>query len=197
MIAEAIRRSRLGEYVERFAAIYEETHGALSIRELPFLTQINLRVDPTEQAEMTRLADALGFDLPLTPNTVASAGDRRALWLGPDEWVIVGGADRAETIEQPLRDALAGTSASIVDVSAGRTVLLIQGDQAQELLTRGVAIDLHPRVFVPGRCAQTLMAKAQVILERNRGDEAFRLYARTSYAGYLADWLLDAAGSPE
>ena len=48
------------------------------------------------------------------------------------------------------------------------------------------------RAFGPGRCAQTMVARAQVILEP-RGDDAFRLHVRGSFAVYLAMWLIDAA----
>ena len=192
MIAEAIRRSPLADYAERFTALYKSSNGVISIQELPFLTQINLRVDPSETTMMPILADVLGFALPVAPNTTASTGDRRALWLGPDEWLVVGDQDQGKTIEQSLRDVLAGAAASIVDVSANRAVLQIQGGRARELLASGTPIDLHPRVFVLGRCAQTLVAKAQVLIERSDKD-AFHLYLRSSYASYSADWLLDAA----
>ena len=192
MIAEAIRRSPLADYAGRFSALFDASKGEISIRELPFLTQINLRTDPQDEATMQRLGSLLGFALPLSPNTVASARDRRALWLGPDEWLVVGDPDQGKTIEQSVRDVLAGAAASIADISAGRTAVLIRGDQAQGLLARGIAIDLYPRVFVPGRCAQTLLARAQVLIERS-DDDAFHLYLRSSYASYCADWLLDAA----
>lgn len=195
MIAEATRRSPLADYAGRFSALFDASNGAISIREMPFLTQINLRIDPRDEATMQRLGSLLGFALPLTANTVASTIDRRALWLGPDEWLVVGDQDQSETLEQSLRDVLAGAAASIADVSAGRTAVLIRGDQAQGLLARGIAIDLHPRVFVPGRCAQTLLAKAPLIIERS-SEDAFHLYVRSSYANYVAGWLLDAATAP-
>jgi sarcosine oxidase subunit gamma len=59
-------------------------------------------------------------------------------------------------------------------------------------LAHGVSIDLDARSLGSDRCAQTLLAKAQVIIER-REEPAFYLYVRTSFAGYVADWLLDAA----
>jgi sarcosine oxidase subunit gamma len=140
---------------------------------------------------MHRLAEELGFALPVVPNSVGWHGDRRALWLGPDEWLVVGPDGQQEALEQAPRNGLNG--GSIVDVSANRTVLEIRGPKARELLAHGFPIDLDARSFGPGCCAQTLLAKAQVIVER-RGDEvAFHLYVRTSFAGYVADWLLDAA----
>jgi sarcosine oxidase subunit gamma len=61
----------------------------------------------------------------------------------------------------------------------------------RDLLAAGCSLDLHPRAFAPDRCAQTLLARAQVILEQ-RGEDAFRLHVRGSFAVYLASWLIDA-----
>ncbi len=196
MIAEALRHSALANYAERFAALAAASGGDLSIREVPYLSQINVRADPTNANLMKRLASSLGgLALPLVPNTVTSGGDRRALWLGPDEWLIVGPDGKQAALMEALWVGLGGVFGSIVDVSANRTVLEIRGSKARDLLAHGVAIDLDPRSFGPGHCAQTLLAKAQVIIER-RDESSFHLYARTSFAGYVADWLLDAAADP-
>jgi sarcosine oxidase, subunit gamma len=197
VIAEAIRRSALADYAERFTTLYETTEGSISIRELPFLAQLNLRVDAGDAAVMRQLTDSLGFSLPLTPNMSTQAGDRRALWLGPNEWLIVGPDDQATSLEQALRDGLAGAFGSIVDVSANRTVLEIRGARARDLLAHGVPIDLDPRSFRTNQCAQTLLAKAQVIIERRGEEAAFHLYVRSSFAGYAAEWLLDAAATAQ
>jgi sarcosine oxidase subunit gamma len=96
-------------------------------------------------------------------------------------------------MKQALGNGLNGPLGSIVDLSANRTVLEIRGPKARELLAHGVAIDLDARSFGPGRCGQTLLARAQVIVERRDEETAFHLYVRSSFASYLADWLLDAA----
>src|ERR1700730_14525341 len=90
VIAEAVRRSALADYKDRFAALTAATEGELSIRELPFVSQVNLRADPNDADLMHRFAAALGFQLPVVPNDVASREARRVLWLGPDEWLVVG-----------------------------------------------------------------------------------------------------------
>jgi len=194
VIAEAVRRSALADYAGRFAALSAASAGQLSMRELPFVTQVNLRADPKDAGLMQRLAEALGFALPVVPNTVASKDDGRALWLGPDEWLVVGPDGQQQALKQTLRNGLDGAFGSIVDVSANRTLLEIGGPKARELLAHGVPIDLDARSFGLDRCAQTLLAKAQVIIERP-DETAFHLYARTSFASYVADWLLDAAAS--
>jgi len=192
VITEAVRRSAFADYAERFAALSAASGGELSIRDLPFVTQVNLRADPKDAGLMQRLAEALGFALPVVPNTVASRDHGRALWLGPDEWLVVGADGQQQALEQTLRNGLDGAFGSILDVSANRTLLQIRGSKAHEALAHGVPIDLDPRSFGPGSCAQTLLAKVQVIIERRDGI-AFYVYARTSFATYVADWLLDAA----
>ena len=71
-------------------------------------------------------------------------------------------------------------------------MLEVGGPKARELLARSVPIDLDARSFGPHRCAQTLLTKAQVIIE-GRGESAFYVFPRSSFASYVADWLLDAA----
>jgi len=189
VIAEAVRRSALAGYAERFAAVSAASGGELSIRERPFVSQLNLRAG-SDAAVLQRFAAVLGFPLPTVPNCVSSLEDRRALWLGPDEWLIVGPDGQQAAIEQELRNGLNGAFGSVTDVSANRTLLEIRGAKARVRLAHGIAIDLDPRSFGPVRCAQTLLAKAQVIIEC-RDESGLILYVRASFATYAADWLLD------
>ena len=93
-----------------------------------------------------------------------------------------------------LRRAGAG-AAAVVDVSANRTTISIAGPRARDLLAFGCSIDLDPRAFGPGRCAQTMLARAQVIIVPvgPEAEPAFRVLVRPSFAAYLAAWLADAA----
>ncbi len=174
----------------------------LRIEELPFLTQIDLRVEPGSDTAAD-IALALGVPLPTEPGTFASTGtdvspsgtaanDTRVLWLGPDEWLVVGPAG-GTGLEARLRAAAGTGHAAVTDVSAQRTVLLVTGPRARDLLSHGCALDLHPRAFGPGRCAQTVLARAQVVLAA-RENGGFHVFVRPSFADYLVAWLLDAAG---
>jgi sarcosine oxidase subunit gamma len=193
VIAETVRRSPLADYRERFVSLSAATRGDVLLREVPYLAQVNFRADLNDVGIMQRLESSLGFALPAVPNTVSSEGDRRSLWLGPDEWLLVGPDGQLDTLQDALRVGLAGDFGSIVDVSANRTVLEVSGPKARELLAHGVSIDLDARSFGPRRCAQTLLAKTQVIVE-SRDQSAFHIFTRISFASYLADFLLDAAG---
>jgi sarcosine oxidase subunit gamma len=163
------------------------------IREQLFLVQIALRGNSGNAAFLAAVRTALGLDLPVTAGAVAEAGPLRALWLGPDEWLLVAPDGSAAALMVALEKALDGVHAQVVDVSANRTVLAVEGPRAADLLAKGLTLDLHPRAFGPGRVTQTILARAAVILEQRGEAPAYRLYVRNSFAAYLASWLLDAA----
>jgi sarcosine oxidase, subunit gamma len=165
---------------------------AVHIAEVPFRTQIALRVDPKSPAA-ERIGTALGAMLPHQPGDVVHAGNVLVLWLGPDEWLLVG-SEGGEAIQDTVTAAAAGEHAAVVDISAHRTILEVSGPKARELLNKGCALDLHPRSFEAGRCAQTMLAHAGVILLcRDAAQPRFWVFVRSSFSRYLADWLCDAA----
>lgn len=182
-----------------------ETHGAgmlshghgrkdrVHLRELiPMLGQLDLRGAPGSEAFRAAARRVLGFDPPTEPNTVAGNGTVSALWLSPEEWLLVSLFDQHRRLANELEAALTGLHSAVVDVSASRTVLDLNGPAAREVLEKGCPLDLHPRAFGPGRCAQTLLARAPIILHQTDGTPTYRLFVRASYARYLASWLMDA-----
>ena len=187
------RRSPLAGVADRLAAVTRASGGAVRLAELPFLAQVNVRLDAKGAAADT-VGLALGLSLPLEPNTVVRAGELTVLWLGPDEWLVVGAPATERDLEQRIRAAAGDDHVSVTDVSAQRTTLLVSGARARDLLAHGCPLDLHPRAFGPGRCAQTMLARAQVVVvARDEPGSGFWVLVRSSFAGYLTDWLLDAA----
>ncbi|MGW0370307.1 sarcosine oxidase subunit gamma [Streptomyces coeruleorubidus] len=186
-------RSPLSHAADRLAAATRASRGAIRLAELPFLTQVNVRLD-AKGAAADAVGLALGLQLPLEPDTVVRAGQSTALWLGPDEWLLVGPPGREADWESRIREAAADEPVSVTDVSAQRTTLLVTGSHARDLLAHGCPLDLHPRAFEAGRCAQTTLGRTQVVLvSRDEPRAGFLVLVRSSFAGYLADWLLDAA----
>ena len=153
------------------------------------LAQINLRIDP---ADAGPVGEALGVRLPTDPNTFTANGARWALWLGPDEWLLVGPPAAGFFTEAGVRAAVGDRAASVVDVSAQRVDVILDGPGARDLLAHSCALDLHPTVFPVGRCAQTLVAQVQVILWRP-AEDSYHLLTRLSYVDHLLAWLRDAA----
>jgi sarcosine oxidase, subunit gamma len=157
------------------------------LAELRFAEQIALRVKPPVSAYLA------GVPLPLQPNRVASMRELRTLWLGPDEWLVTAPEGLAPDLPGRLARALAGRHATIVDLSASRAVIEVAGPHARALLEKGSGLDLHPRAFAPGQCAQTVFAKLPVIIDQVSAAPAYRLLVRRSAARWLAEWLIDAA----
>ena len=139
------------------------------------LAQIDLRADPR----------ALPFKSP-EPNASTMWSGRDVLWLGPDEWLVVGDPGTEGSIQRELEGAMTDHHHSVVDVSANRIVFeLVDGLEA---LSSGCGLDLHPSRWTPGMCAQTLFGGAQVILQR-LDERTTRVFVRPSFADYFVDRL--------
>jgi sarcosine oxidase subunit gamma len=177
----------LAAHADRLRAASGE---GVRLRGLSLPAQIGLRVAPGSEAAAA-VAGVLGTDLP-GPTAVAAAGERSVLWLGPDEWLVVGPPGTAAEVAGQLAAAV-GDEGAVVDLSANRVVLELAGPDSREVLATCCPLDLHPRVFGPGRCAGTLLAGAQVILEQTAEEPAFRLYVRPSFVAYAVDWLTAGA----
>ncbi len=154
--------------------------------------RLALRLEPEAAGARDAVRAVLGLAPPLAPNTAAAAAGRAVLWLGPDEWLATGPFDERSPRARALREALAGHHHAVTDVSAQSAVLVLSGGRAREVLAKGCRLDLHPRSFAPGACAQTTLAKAQVLLYRPGAPPAYEIAVRNSFAVYLATWLLDA-----
>jgi sarcosine oxidase subunit gamma len=137
-----------------------------------------------------------GIPLALTPNRVAVAGGLRVLWLGPDEWLVVAEGDAPDLLPR-LERAVAGRRAAVTDLSASRAIIELTGVKARDLLAAGCGFDMHPRVFGPGQCAQTLLARVPVILDQLSDAPHYRVLVRRSYARWLVDWMIDAVAGIE
>jgi sarcosine oxidase subunit gamma len=135
------------------------------------LAQIDLRADPA----------IVPFEPP-APNTATTWDGRDVLWLGPDEWLVVGDAGSEGSIQQELEGAMADRHHSVVDVSANRIVFDLS--DGLELLSSGCGLDLHPSRWTAGTCAQTVFAHAQVILHQ-LDERTTRVFVRPSFATYF------------
>jgi len=158
----------------------------------PFVAMADVRLDPTGPSAVA-VAEHLGVALPTAPSTYVESETATAVWLGPDEWLVTSPFRTPEALETGLREAVAGEG-SVVDVSAQRTTLRLRGEHVRDLLSGGCSVDLHPRVFGRGAAVQTTLGQAGVVLMA-LDDTAthYQVVVRTSFAGYLTAWLLDAA----
>ena len=166
---------------------------APEIRETPFLGYLNIRGRSSDTAFLAALLKVLGCEPPIEANTMVESRDHRIYWLGPDEWLIITPTGKQLQLQAELRKALDGVFSSVVDNSSGLTLVEVLGDNAGPLLATDCPLDLHPREFKPGQCAQTRLAKSGMTIAPMRDGSGFELIIRRSFANYLLLWLQDAA----
>ena len=148
--------------------------------------------EPREPDSFHTAAEGRGRTLPREPNTTLAWGDAVALWVGPGEWLVVTRGDAPA--DHDLRALLDGPSGAVTDLSHARTAMRISGVRADDLIAKGCPLDLDPARFPPGRCAQSVMSGANVLLHKLDDRPSYDLYVMRSYALYLWEWLL-AAGA--
>jgi sarcosine oxidase, subunit gamma len=168
------------------------TPGVL-LGEVPFLGYINLRGNPVDLAFLDAARRSLRIRLSPEPNTVSEGEAVRALWLGPDEWLVITEANAGHDVAIALRKALQGVFSSVTDVSDGQTILHISGPHAVAALRKGCSLDFDPGTFTPGRCAQTLIANVGVLIHCVDPSPSFDLVVRRSFSDYFVRWIQDAA----
>jgi sarcosine oxidase, subunit gamma len=158
-----------------------------AVRALPPAERYILRGDPRV---MTAAGGALGLVISQQACRAAVSGERAALWLGPDEQLLLGaeGADVAAILEPALRDL----PHSLVDVSHRQIALEVSGPQATLLLNAGCPLDMDPSAFPVGMCTRTVLAKAQIVLWRT-SENTFHVEVWRSFAGYVSEFLAEAA----
>ena len=174
--------------LEAWTAALAELPDTVRITPEPFVAMADVRVPPAVSDGFA----VYGTPLPTTPNTWTPTADGRLVWLGPDEWLLTSTGTAPHLLEEELREQLRPVGGTAVDVSAQRIGLRISGARAREVLAKGCSIDLHPRAFPAGRSAQTTLGLAGVVL-LSLGEDGFAVLVRSSFAGYLATWLLDAS----
>jgi sarcosine oxidase subunit gamma len=182
-----LRRSPLAHLAERMASASRPD--TVGLAEAPYTGMVGLRVDPAAPAA-ARVATVLGAPLPTSCGEVTGTGAHRALWLGPDEWLVTTTTDAVALTDQ-LAAAMGEDPGLALDLSANRTVLELSGPRARDVLEKGCPVDLHPRSFRADRAVSTTLARIPVLLWQT-GEESYRLLPRSSFADYVARWLLDA-----
>jgi len=158
--------------------------GAL-VSPLPPISRYVLRGGPQV---MSAAGAALGLEISQAACRAAINGEVAALWLGPDEQLLLGpdGLDLAAALARVLREL----PHSLVDVSQRQIAVQVSGPHATVLLNAGCPLDLDPSAFPVGMCTRTVLAKAEIVLWRT-GAEVFHLEVWRSFAAYVTEFLAE------
>jgi sarcosine oxidase subunit gamma len=85
-----------------------------------------------------------------------------------------------------------GSTFRAINVSQALIRIQIEGADVRNLLAKACSLDLHPRLFPPGRSARTRFAGMPIIVCCVR-HSTFELIMAISFADYFVMWIEDAA----
>ena len=155
------------------------------LRQLPPASRLVLR---GASQVLAVAADALRLPRNETPCRAVHSDSLAALWLGPDERLLIGPADAAAEMSDRLQQALAGMPHSVVEISHAQVGFELSGARAADALNIGCPLDLDPASFPVDMCTRTVFAKAQIVLWRTAPD-TFRVDTARSFAPYVTKIL--------
>src|SRR5262245_23739253 len=90
MVEAYLRRSPLTHRALLTKAVDGIGDADLGLGERAHRMQLNLRGDSGDPSFVNGVKTATGLDIPVQANRFTVAGDRACLWLGPNEWLVVG-----------------------------------------------------------------------------------------------------------
>ena len=158
------------------------------LRMLQPFARFILQGGPSARAAAGR---AFGVALPEMACRANSAGPRSALWLGPDEYLLLAPEGDAERVAAEIGIAMSGIAHSLVDISDRQVGIALAGPAARDILCQGCPLDLDPAEFTVGACTRTIFAKAEVVLWR-RSAEEYHLEVGRSFSGYVRGWMQES-----
>jgi heterotetrameric sarcosine oxidase gamma subunit len=162
----------------------EPNTDGVMVREAEPAIRLVVRADTAAAAT---IGMAIGVLLGTAPCRAVIVRERTALWLGPDEWLVL--APDSDSVL--ARQALAALG-SIVDVSHAYVGIEVSGPRAAWCINAFNALDLDPHVFPVDACTRTLFGKVQIVLWR-AGPEQFRIEVARSQAPFVRQCLTEAS----
>jgi sarcosine oxidase, subunit gamma len=116
-------------------------------------------------------------------------GPRATLWLGPDEYLLLGPVGDSQLANlDALERALGDIPHALVDVSHRQIALQVSGPHATTLLAGACPLDLDLEEFPVGMCTRTVFSKADIVLWRV-GQHVFHVEIWRSFTGYVTGLL--------
>ncbi len=165
---------------------------SISMREISERGMIDLRGLGTDKKFMTAVKSVLGFDLPKAPRSSASWGDLKALWLSPDQWLILCTRSKTNALRAELTSALTKIHSLAVDVSDMRAVIRLEGEGVLETLMKGSSLDLISEDYKTGTVRRMRFAEIAALLHVVE-ENVIDIYVFRSYAEYTRAFLTKAA----
>ena len=174
----------------------EINYNGIVVKEISPIMKLNLRGKKREF--FTNIGKNLNMLLPTEANTSTISDKLTAIWLSPDEWMIVTNDEvKKDSNEYQLNEILfndisKSSLGAIIDVTDQFVQLEIKGKNIYEIFSAGSPFNFSEFKDKKGSSVQTILNHIDVIVH-NKGDQIVNLFVRRSFARHLWSWINDSA----
>ena len=174
----------------------EINQGGVSVKEISPVMKINLRGKKREF--LTNIGKNLNMILPTEANTSTSSEKLTAIWLSPDEWMIVSNDkvsknnNNYEVNEMLFSDISKTNLGAVIDVTDQFVQLELKGENIFEIFSAGCPFNFNEFKEKKGSTTQTVLNHVDVILH-HKDENIVNLFVRRSFAEHLWSWIEDCA----
>ena len=147
---------------------------------------------------ITAIGKNLNMILPTEANTSTSSEALTALWLSPDEWMLVSNKIVSEdTNTYEVEDKLISNISkvnlgAVTDVSDQFVMINIKGSKVFDLFATGSPFNFNEFKDKKGSVVQTILSHIDVIIHLKEKNEV-NLLVRRSFSEHLYSWINDSA----
>ena len=174
----------------------EINYNGIVVKEISPIMKLNLRGKKREF--FTNIGKKLNMLLPTEANTSTISDKLTAIWLSPDEWMIITNDKlKKDTNEYQLNEILfndisKANLGAVIDVTDQFVQLEIKGKNIYEIFSAGSPFNFNEFKDKKGSSVQTILNHIDVVIH-NKGDHIVNLFVRRSFAEHLWSWIDDSA----
>ncbi len=174
----------------------EINQGSIAVKEIFPVIKINLRGKKREF--FTNVGKNLNMILPTEANTSTTSDKLTAIWLSPDEWMIVSNElvstdNNKNELQEILFNSISKTTlGAAVDVTDQFVQLELKGENIYEIFSAGSPFNFNEFKEKKGSTTQTVLNHVDVILH-HKDKNIVNLFVRRSFAEHLWSWIKDCA----
>ena len=168
----------------------------LQIQEIKPIMKLILRGKKREF--ISAVGKSLNILLPTESNTSTQSDKLTALWLSPDEWMILSNKPGDKSTNNYETERLLNNNISklnigaVTDVTDQFVMISLKGNKIYELFQCGSPFNFNDFRNKKGAVTQTILAKIDIIVY-NQEKNSVNLLVRRSFSEHLFSWMNDAA----
>jgi sarcosine oxidase subunit gamma len=164
----------------------------ITIEDRGLVGQVTLRGDHSSARLQAAVTAGTGVGVPGPLMAAFDDEGTGAVWMSPDEFLLLTQYDEADGLVAALGKALAGEHHMAVNVSDARAVISLTGTGVAEVLAKGAPVDLSESAFRIGTARRTHLGGVAVGFWRKTQHE-WEIVCFRSFARHLFDWLVESS----